>query len=150
MGRKKIFRGHVKEKRYRVAEYNFKSIDKELNKVASEILDYVVDLGELYNSEGTLREKHLLANTMKAISAYHQLNIVPTMDKIRRDRTLDLKIVAGAFPWHHPISDPYIRNQFYLASKECFEMEVESLRAKVKIFIDQYGDHIKSIRAHFE
>ena len=147
MGRKKIFRGHVKEKRYRVAEYNFKSVDAELDKVASGILDYVVDLGDLYHTELPLDKKHLLVNIIKAINAYHQLNILPTIKRIRDERTKDLKIFAGAFIWHHPISDPYIRNQFFLASKECFEMEIEGLQGKVKNFITEYEGLIKSVKA---
>lgn len=135
MSKKKRFRKHEKEQIYRVANYSLDTVEIELDKALSPFTNLINSLLGLDQKGLSNESKALLANTVKALHAYYQLHFLPFRTKIRVERIMDLKMHAGVFPWHRPISDPYIRKQFYLASKECFEMELEVLRSMVDEFV---------------
>ena len=132
----KMLKTDFQSKNYSVQDYSLHGIERELNKIVQEFKQKLRDWIHLCDNVGKEADYNygLHSYVVQALESFHawgKVVLPPKLDKIREERVKDIKQYIGAFPWHKPITDPYIRRQFFLASKECFEMELEAARKQI-------------------
>lgn len=132
----KMLKTDFKSKNFSVQDYSLHGIERELNKIVKEFKQKLSEWIQICDNVGQANDYNYelhscVVNSLESLHAWGIVGLPPMLEKIREERVPDIKQYLGAFPWHKPIADPYIRRQFFLASKECFEMELESARRKI-------------------
>lgn len=144
--KRKYFKGQEPQTRYKVPVYTLEGVIVEVAKAKYEFNGHVVDVCGMFDNKDPLLRQQVIAEAARALDAWSQLYLKPKMEQILAKHTKDLQQYAGLFPWHKPITDPYIRQQFFLASKECFEMDLETLRNMISDIVTKCKKRIGGVK----
>ncbi len=144
--KRKYFKGQEPQTRYKVPVYTLEGVVTELIKAESEFNVHINNFCEMHNTDDSLYRQQVIVECIRALDAWRHLYLKPRIVKILAEHTKDLKQYNSEFPWHKPITDPYIRQQFFLASKECFEMELETLRNMISDIVTKCKKRIGGVK----